>query len=133
MSEQNQTLNPGLVPSVRVLLADDSALVRRAIRQLLADEPVHLVGEAESFTQAMEMCSELNPKIVLVDLRMRDEGKFSADFIKRHFLGCAEHVLAMSLWNDDEAKEVATSYGADTLLAKNQLADLVIPAILKLT
>lgn len=124
MSEQTETLNPEHLSSVRMLLADDSGIVRLAIRRLLNEAPwIDLVGEAESYMQAIEMCAALNPKIMLVD---------PAEFIKSHFMGCAEHVLAMSIWDDDEARARAESYGAVTLLDKSKLADLLIPTILNL-
>jgi DNA-binding NarL/FixJ family response regulator len=119
---------------VRVLLADDSELVRRAVHHLLNEAPwVHVVGEAESFAQTFELCTTLKPKIVVLDLHMRDESKFTAAHIKTELLSCAEHILAISVWNDDVAKELASSYGAFTLLDKITLGTALIPAILKLS
>ena len=119
---------------VRVLLADDSDLIRLAIQRVLELEPsVLVVGEAESFAQAFELCIALKPKIVILDLHMRDESKFTAEFIKSELLNCAEHILAISVWNDDETKDLANSYGASTLLDKTTLGSALIPAILKLS
>jgi two-component system response regulator DevR len=119
---------------VRVLLADDSEVVRRAVQRLLNDEPwVHVVGEAESYAQTFELCTELKPKIVVLDLHMRDESNFTAAHIKTELLNCAEHILAISLWNDEESRELASSYGAVTLLDKTTLGSALIPAILKMS
>ena len=119
---------------VRVLLADDSDLIRRAIQRVLELEPsVLVVGEAKSFAQAFELCTALKPKIVILDLHMRDESKFTAEFIKSELLNCAEHVLAISVWNDDAAKDLASSYGAFALLDKSTLGSALLPIILKLS
>lgn len=133
MSEQ--TLNLGreanAFPPIRVLVADDSDLIRRAVRHLLAEEQlINCVGEAENFAQAFELCSALKPKIVLIDLHMRDDAQFESSFAKSA-LDCAEHVLAMSLWNDPDTKERADKLGAKTLLDKNTLASTLVPTILE--
>jgi DNA-binding NarL/FixJ family response regulator len=53
---------------ITVLLADDSDLVRRAIRRLLKDHPkINVIGEAADFTQTMRMIQELQPQIVILD------------------------------------------------------------------
>ncbi len=53
---------------LRVLLVDDHALVRSAIRQALDAPDVEVVGEASSAEQAMAMAAELRPDIVLLDI-----------------------------------------------------------------
>jgi DNA-binding NarL/FixJ family response regulator len=118
-----QTLNDGQnkPAPVRVLLADDSDLIRQAIRVLGLEPSVLVVGEAENFAQTFELCNSLKPNVVVLDLHMRDESKFTAEFIKSELLNCAEHILAISVWNDDVAKDLASSYGAFALLDKSAL------------
>jgi chemotaxis response regulator CheB len=61
-------------PQVRVLLADDAAIIRNAVGRLLESEPsIKLVGVAESFSQTIEMATSLKPDVVLLDLHMPDE------------------------------------------------------------
>ncbi len=56
---------------IRVLLADDQALVRAGFRALLdAQEDIEIVGEAENGRQAVELTRELSPDVVLMDIRM---------------------------------------------------------------
>jgi len=64
--------NPASVlPSIRVLLVDDHALVREGVRHLLDREPdLGVVGEAESGDQALELIDALRPDVVLLDVRM---------------------------------------------------------------
>ena len=55
-------------PPVRVLLADDAAIIRDAVSRLLESEPsIKLVGVAENFSQAIEMATSLKPDVVLLD------------------------------------------------------------------
>ncbi len=56
---------------IRVLIADDHALFRRALRDVLADEEdLELVGEAGDGEEALQMAIDLAPDVVLMDVRM---------------------------------------------------------------
>jgi DNA-binding NarL/FixJ family response regulator len=56
---------------IRVLIADDHAVVRHGLKQLLATfDGVELVGEAEDGRQAVALCAERDPDVVLMDLEM---------------------------------------------------------------
>lgn len=57
--------------AIRVLIADDHAIVRKGIRALLATEPdVEVVGEAENGQEAVTAALELQPDVILMDLMM---------------------------------------------------------------
>jgi DNA-binding NarL/FixJ family response regulator len=56
---------------IRLLIADDHAVVRTGLTQLLSDlEDVELVGAAGDGEQAVALCAELSPDVVLMDLEM---------------------------------------------------------------
>lgn len=62
---------------LRVLIADDEPLARRALRRLLAPhEDVEIVGEAESIAQAMELIGLLHPALILLDIEFNGADGF---------------------------------------------------------
>lgn len=63
--------------SIRVLIADDHALVRAGIRALVEKiEGVVVVGEAGKGSEALELVKELKPNLMLLDITMPDGGGF---------------------------------------------------------
>jgi DNA-binding NarL/FixJ family response regulator len=119
---------------IRMLLADDSDILRRVISNFLEHAPtIEIVGEARNFTELLQKAPELKPHIVLMDLHMRDEGKFRPDFVKSELQASTERVLAMSLFNDGEAIELSKSYGALLLLDKCKLGTDLLPVLEKLS
>ena len=57
--------------SIRILIADDQALVRAGFKMILdAEDDLDVVGEASDGAQAVTMAAELEPDVVLMDIRM---------------------------------------------------------------
>jgi DNA-binding NarL/FixJ family response regulator len=115
---------------ITLLLADDSNSIRSAVRLILEMEPaIELVGEAVDFPQALEMCAELKPTVLLLDLHMPGK-QFDAQHVKTKLLDCVKHVFATSVWNDANSRTMASLYGCATFLDKAQLGTELIPAIM---
>jgi DNA-binding NarL/FixJ family response regulator len=56
---------------IRMLIAEDHALVRQGIKGMVASEPdLEVVAEAENGQEALELCREYEPDLVLMDVRM---------------------------------------------------------------
>ena len=56
---------------VRVLVADDSEIMRRGIKQLLRDrDDIAVIGEASDLPETIRKTAELVPDVVVIDLRM---------------------------------------------------------------
>ena len=115
---------------IKVLVADDSHVMRSAIRRILDEERrIQVVGEAETFAKTVQMIGDLKPNVLLLDLHLAEKREFTPDLVKSQ-LGCV-CTLAISFSNDDEARQLAESYGAVTLLDKMKLFSDMIPAILQ--
>ena len=70
---------------ITVLLVDDHALVRRGFRRLLEDEPdIKVIGEAGNGREAVELTSQLRPKVVVMDYAMPElDGVQATNEIRR--------------------------------------------------
>lgn len=116
---------------IKVLLADESDVMRPAIVRLLeAESCIELVGQAASFAEAIKLNAALKPDVLLMDLHMRDEGEYSPASLKSQIHLHAKCILAISLWEDDDAKALAETFGAKALLQKTKLFSELIPAII---
>ena len=114
---------------IKVLLADDSDVMRAAIRRILEEETrIKIVGEAATFAKTVQMISDLKPEVLLLDLYLAEKRQFTPDMVKSQ-LGCV-CTVAVSFSNDDEAQQLAGSYGAVSLLDKMKLFDEIMPAIM---
>jgi DNA-binding NarL/FixJ family response regulator len=113
------TEEAGRAPRVRILIAEDQALVRRGTAVLLSMEPdMEVVGQACDGIEAVEMAKRLAPEIVLMDLHMPRQGGVAATReITRTLPGT--QVLVLTTLNDDETVFEAVRAGAHGYLLKD--------------
>jgi DNA-binding NarL/FixJ family response regulator len=110
---------------IQVLIADDSQVIRRAIRLLLQAESISIAGELASFAELVATLKSMKPDVVLMDLHM--PGDEEADTVKENMHGIC--LIAISLFDDPETQFLAESFGAARLLNKSTLATTLINAI----
>ena len=116
---------------VKVFLADDAAVMRKAIRSLLSNrEDISVVGEASDFYETIRKTAELHPDLIILDVNMPDRNRIAPTEVKSLLNGAK--VLAITFGVDDRADELKNGVGAVKLLDKMDLADQLIPAILEL-
>jgi CheY-like chemotaxis protein len=117
--------------STKVLVADDSDIMRSAIRRTLQEEPrLEVVGETSSFSKTMQMIAGTKPEVLILDLHLAEKRDFTPAFVKSQ-LATVNHIVAVSFSSDDEAKDLARSYGASALLDKMKLYNELVPAIMR--
>jgi DNA-binding NarL/FixJ family response regulator len=104
---------------IRVLIAEDQALVRRGTSVLISMEPgMEVVGQACDGVEAIAMAGELRPDIVLMDLHMPRLGGVAATReITRSLPGT--QVLVLTTLDDDETVFEAVRAGAHGYLLKD--------------
>ena len=105
---------------IRVLLADDQALLRGAFKVLLASEPdMEVVGEAADGQEAINQVRALRPDVVLMDIRMpRLDGLEATRAIARDPDLASTHVLILTTFEGDEYVFEAIRAGASGFLLK---------------
>src|ERR1700733_12854063 len=133
MSDLATTLVPlGVFMPIKVLLADDCNATRDAIVRILNDEPrTKVVGEARGFGEAVHLSCALRPDVLVLELYMDDECNYPPESIRLQLSSDAGCVLAISTWNDADARALAEKFGARRLLDKNRLYAELIPAIIE--
>ena len=118
---------------IKVVLADDTAVMRKAIRSVLGHEPeIEVVAEAENFAESLNMTRKFKPHVVILDLHMPDSSNLTPMNVSEGLRAYQAAVLAISVWNDEDTRALAQSYGAATLLDKMLLGKELIPAVMKL-
>ncbi|MFF4621171.1 response regulator [Nonomuraea jabiensis] len=114
---------------IRLLLADDQALVRTGFRMILDNaDDMQVVGEAGDGARAAEMALELQPDIVLMDVRMPEVDGVEAT--RRICTGTSRiRVLILTTFDLDEYVYAALHAGASGFLLKDTLAPDLLSAI----
>ena len=115
----------------KMLIADDSAIVRRGIREILATQSeFEIVGEAATFNETDRLIEVLNPDVVIMDIHMPGEHTaISNEFISRLR---SSKLLAISIWEDEPTRMLAEVLGAAILLDKANLRATLIPTVFEL-
>jgi DNA-binding NarL/FixJ family response regulator len=104
---------------ISVVLADDQALVRGGFRMILDAEPdMTVVGEAADGRKAVSLVRELEPDVVLMDIRMPElDGIEATRLLARH--GAPTRVLVLTTFDLDEYVYQALRVGASGFLLKD--------------
>ena len=112
---------------IRVLVADDEELVRTGLRMILGCEAdLDVVGEAKDGEDAVRMVAELDPDVLLLDLRMpvRD-GLWTLAELRDHSV----RIVVLTTFDTDANVQQALLAGAAGFLLKDAPADRLVGAV----
>ena len=115
-------------PRVRVLIADDHALLRGGLAMILAAEPdIELVAEAADGVEAVARCRELRPDVVLMDVQMpRLDGIEATRQVVAEDLA---KVVVLTTFDRDDYLFAALQAGASGFLLKNADPEQLVDGI----
>jgi NarL family two-component system response regulator LiaR len=114
---------------IRVLSVDDHAILRGGLKfLLLAFEDIELVGEARSGPEAVRLCGQLQPDVVLMDMMMPEmDGVAATQAIKEQYPDI--QVLVLSSFSDHASVQRAVQAGAIGYLLKDMPMDELADSI----
>nr|WP_051139703.1 MULTISPECIES: response regulator [Aestuariimicrobium] len=114
-------------PRPRVLVAEDEALIRMDLVELLTDEGYDVVGQAGDGQQALELARELEPDLVVMDVKMPVmDGITAAEKIAEERIA---PVVMLTAFSQRDLVERAREAGAMAYVVKPFDASDVVPAI----
>ena len=116
--------------SIRVVIADDQALVRTGFRVILNSEPdIEVVGEAGDGREAIEVAQRSSPDVVLMDIRMPHVDGLEATRRIARDPDEGPRVLILTTFDLDEYVYEALRSGASGFLLKDDPAEQLIAAV----
>jgi two-component system, NarL family, response regulator LiaR len=119
----------GMKP-IRVMIVDDHDVVRRGLNIFFqAFDDLELVAEAANGAEAVQLCGEVQPDVVLMDLIMPEmDGVQATTAIRKQYPNIK--VIALTSFQDDESVRAMMQAGAIGYLLKNASIDELANTIL---
>ena len=115
----------------RLLIVDDHDLMREATRFMLEGEPdVEVVGEAVNGRHALELCRQMRPDLVLMDVRMPEMDGLSATRAIKEELP-AISILLVTVYESDDYRREGASVGATGYILKDASRQQLLEAVRK--
>src|SRR5262245_22500535 len=116
---------------VRVLLADDQAMVRAGFRMIIESQPdLTVLGEADNGRTAVELAQRLRPDVCLFDIRMPDlDGLSATAILAGPGVPAPLPVVIATTFDSDEYVERALRNGAVGFILKDSGPQLLLEAI----
>lgn len=104
----------------RILIADDSAFMRKRIREAFIAKGYEIVAEAQDGNEAFALYEKFKPDVVTMDVTMR--GKDGLTATKEILQAWPEaNIILLTMLQDDEYRNLALTVGAKAFVVKNEL------------
>ena len=113
--------------ATRIVIAEDAAIIRLDLRELLQEEGYEVVGEAGRGDQAVDLVAQLDPDVVILDVKMPGMDGIEAARQIAEKASCA--ILMLTAFSQREIVEQARDAGALAYLVKPFQKSDVVPAI----
>ena len=114
---------------IRVLLVDDQAVVRRALRGRFHLEPdLEVVGEASTGSEALMLTQTLTPDVVLMDVEMPEMDGIEATAALQRVVPQSA-VVILSIYDDAQTRGQAQAAGAVAFVEKRGATEALLAAI----
>ena len=114
---------------IRALIVDDDASFRRRVKEVLASEPdIEVVGEASDGQEAIHKARELEPDLVLMDVRMPGTNGISATRQLKNEMPALK-VIMLTIFDLQEYRDAAMASGASGYVIKKSLITELVPTI----
>ncbi len=116
-----------MLEKLNILLADDEALIRLDLREMLSDAGHKIVGEAADGQQAVKLARELRPDFIIMDVKMPImDGLEAAAIIGEENIA---PVLLLTAYSQKDIVEKATKAGVIAYLVKPVREEQLFPAM----
>lgn len=104
---------------IKVIVVDDQKIIREGLKMILSlDDEIEVLGEGENGLDAISLCRDLNPDVVLIDIRMPImDGVLATEKIKE--LNKGIKILILTTFNEDEYIFKSIKNGANGYLLKD--------------
>ena len=120
-------MTPAPDKTVRILIAEDEAIIRLDLKEMLEEEGIEVVGEAADGDAAIRLAGERDPDLVIMDIKMPGtDGLAAAEQIIEKDLG---GVLILTAFSDEDLVRRAAEAGAMAYLVKPFQKSDLMPAI----
>jgi serine/threonine-protein kinase PknK len=113
---------------VRVILADDAAVIRQGLARLLAERGIEVVGQAGQTVELLRLVEAARPDVAIIDIRMpptqTDEGLVAAREIRRRFPAVGTLVLSQHAESGYAFELIAGADGSAGYLLKDRVVEV---------
>ena len=114
---------------IRVVIADDIQILRLGLKAILSQDPqIQVTGLAANGKEALELCKEQAPQVVLMDMRMPEyDGRWGTAAIKKAFPQVK--ILVLTTFDDEETVREAIKSGADGYILKEMEDEKLVQSV----